>query len=177
MRRLMMLLLALILGALQSMTSAPANRRQIHFMGVGQGDGAILIAPTGETVLFDNELLKHCSQQITYLQSLGVTKIDYQIISHYHADHFGCTTDVLSRFPLQKASLDRGGSYTSGTFNTYVTAVGAKRQTAQEGETITFNFTPPVIIRIVALNGNGVTTDTRTMRAWRPWRRRSLTRG
>ncbi|PYQ86059.1 MAG: hypothetical protein DMG02_26175 [Acidobacteria bacterium] len=159
MRRMVMFLIALSVGALQSMTSAQTNRLQIHFMDVGQGDGAILIAPTGETVLFDNGLLNHCSQQLTYLQSVGVTTIDYQIISHYHADHFGCTTEVLSRFPLQKASLDRGGSYASGTFNAYVTKVGAKRQTAQDGETITLNSTPPVIVRIVALNGNGVTTD------------------
>ena len=27
---------------------------QIHFMDVGQGDGAILISPGGETVMFDN---------------------------------------------------------------------------------------------------------------------------
>ncbi len=32
----------------------PAGHLQIHFMDVGQGDGAILIAPDGETVLFDN---------------------------------------------------------------------------------------------------------------------------
>jgi len=30
------------------------GKLQIHFMNVGQGDGAILISPRGEVVLFDN---------------------------------------------------------------------------------------------------------------------------
>ena len=39
----------------------PVNGKlQIHFMNVGQGDGAILISPEGETVLFDNGVRHHC---------------------------------------------------------------------------------------------------------------------
>ena len=106
-------------------------------MDVGQGDGAILIAPDGETVLFDNGLLGQCNKPMAYLQTLGITKIDYQIISHYHADHLGCTKEVLGKFPLQHFSLDRGGSYHSNSYDAYLAAVGTKRQTATEGQIIT----------------------------------------
>jgi beta-lactamase superfamily II metal-dependent hydrolase len=160
-RMLSILVLALALG-LQSITWAqPSGTLQIHFMDVGQGDGAILIAPDGQTVLFDNGVFGQCNKPLTYLNTLGITKIDYQIISHYHADHLGCTKQVLAAFPLQRFSLDRGGSYHGNPYDAYVTAVGAKRQTATEGQTLTLNQGPgtPVVIRIVTLNGNGVTTD------------------
>lgn len=137
------------------------NKLQIHFMDVGQGDGALLISPLGETVLFDDGNSKDCSKPVSYLHSLGVTKIDYHIASHYHADHIGCASAVFSQFPLQKIALDRGGSYNSATFRNYVVAVGDKRQTATEGQVITLDSTSsnPVTIQVVALNGNGVSTS------------------
>jgi hypothetical protein len=69
---------------------------------------------------------------------------------------------VLAKFPLLKFSYDRGGSYhDKQAFDSYTGAVGMKRRTASEGEPIILNAGggSPVIIRIVALNGNGVTTD------------------
>ncbi len=52
------------------------GKLQVHFMDVGQGDGAILISPLGETVLFDNGVRDNCDRPVSYLQQLGVTKID-----------------------------------------------------------------------------------------------------
>jgi len=129
-------------------------------MDVGQGDGALLISPLGETVLFDDGNSRDCSKPVSYLQSLGLTKIDYHIASHYHADHIGCAAEVLSKFPLQKAAFDRGGAYNSGTFDKYVQQVGTKRKTATEGMIVTLdaNGMQPVTIKIVALNGDGIET-------------------
>jgi beta-lactamase superfamily II metal-dependent hydrolase len=161
MRRFLNVVAVLVLG-LQAIPQTQASRLQIHFMDVGQGDGAILIAPSGETVLFDNGVWNQCTKPSTYLASLGITKVDYQIISHYHRDHYGCTATVLGRFPLQQFSLDRGGSYHDATaFNSYLGAVGSKRQTATDGQVITLGAGTAnvVTITIKALNGNGVPTD------------------
>ena len=39
---------------LPALTTAQANSRlQIHYMGRGQGDGAVLISPLGQIVMFD----------------------------------------------------------------------------------------------------------------------------
>jgi beta-lactamase superfamily II metal-dependent hydrolase len=141
---------------------AQANGKlQIHFMNVGQGDGAVLISPLGEVVLFDNGVNNQCDKPVSYLTQLGVTKIDYQIVSHYHSDHIGCTAQVFNKFPLQKQSFDRGGSYNSGVFNVYVQTVGAKRTTATPNMTITLDATSPnpVQIKMVAVNGDGIQTD------------------
>jgi beta-lactamase superfamily II metal-dependent hydrolase len=140
----------------------PSNGRlQIHFMNVGQGDGAILISPEGETVLFDNGVWNHCKGPVDYLRHLGVKQIDYQIISHYHADHLGCSKQVLALAPLIKASFDRGGSYPGDSFQRYVEAVKGKRQTVKKGQVVELDedSNDPVTIKFVALNGNGVQTD------------------
>lgn len=133
---------------------------QLHFMDVGQGDGAVLISPGGEVVLFDDGVRNHCDRPVSYLQQLGITKIDYHIASHYHDDHIGCASEVFAEFPLQKMALDRGGSYPGATYTAYVNAVGNKRQTATKGMTITLDqgSANPVTINIVALDGNGVKT-------------------
>lgn len=140
---------------------AQANGRlQIHFMDVGQGDGALLVSPQGETVLFDNGALGLCERPLRYLRQLKVEKIDYQVVSHYHADHIGCTTAVLGEFPLSHYSFDRGGQYKSGVYSRYLAAVGDKRRMPAIGETLVLDQASPhpVTITFVAMNGNGLRT-------------------
>jgi len=163
--RMRMLLFAVFFLSFATLTLGQANGKlQIHFMDVGQGDGAILISPLGQTVLFDNGKRGNCDLPVSYLQQLGVTKIDYMIVSHYHDDHIGCTSDVLSEFPLQNKSYDRGSSYSSSTFQNYLAKVGNKRTTATIGTTITLDSGSPnpVRIEIVALNAkvNGTVVAT-----------------
>jgi beta-lactamase superfamily II metal-dependent hydrolase len=153
--------LVFVLFGLWAPVWAQANGSlQIHFMDVGQGDGALLISPGGETVLFDDGNVKDCSKPVSYLQNLKVTKIDYHIASHYHSDHIGCAPDIFAKFPLQKEAIDRGGSYNSTVYQKYVVAVGTKRHTAAAGEVVTLDAASshPVTIKVVALNGNGVST-------------------
>ncbi len=136
------------------------GKLQLHFLDIGQGDAALLVSPLGETVLFDNGVAGHCDEEVSYLQQLGVSKLDYHIASHYHADHIGCTTEVLGQFPLQKDALDRGSQYNSATYTEYVSAVGTHRRTAYPGTKLVLdaNSSQPVEIEVVAYNGAGVPT-------------------
>jgi len=151
----------LLLLAVTAPAFGQANGKlQIHFMDVGQGDGAILISPQGETVLFDTGVRNQCDKPLSYLQQLGLTQIDYHVASHYHDDHIGCTNAVLSQLPLQKQAIDRGGSYHTATFTGYLNAVGTKRVTATVGMRIVLDGTTanPVTVEIVSVNGEGVAT-------------------
>jgi beta-lactamase superfamily II metal-dependent hydrolase len=137
------------------------GKLQIHFMDAAQADAAILVSPGGEVVLFDNGVSGQCDKPISYLQQLGVTKIDYNIISHYHADHIGCSAKLLEEFPLQADAFDRGQKKAGGKlFNEYVKAVGKHRKAALPGMKVVLDAaTPnPVEIVFVAENGNGVKT-------------------
>jgi beta-lactamase superfamily II metal-dependent hydrolase len=154
MKRLALTLLLLTLLSAPAAYWQANGKLQRHFMDVGQGDGAILISPLGQTVLFDNGKRGKCDLPVSYLQQLGVTKIDYMVASHYHDDHIGCTTKVLTEFPLQTKAFDRGGTYASATYNKYVAKVGAKRQAVTNGQVITLDqgSNNPVRIEIVASN-------------------------
>lgn len=158
-RKFCAVVIALVAGATVAF-GQPNGKLQIHFMDVGQGDGAILISPSGETVLFDNGVSGLCDRPLNYLRQLKLSRIDYQVVSHYHADHIGCTTAVFSELPLQHASFDRGGEYRSNVFDRYVDTVGSKRQSPTPGDTLTLDSASsnPVQIVFVALNGNGVKT-------------------
>lgn len=153
--------LALAFSVCATSVYGQANGRlQIHYMDVGQGDGAVLISPLGEVLLFDNGHTQCAARPVAYLASLGVTKIDYMIISHYHKDHFGCTRAVLNRFPLQKFSYDRPGppEDQTATFNAYVQAVGNKRSHVNDNTVITLDAgsANPVRINIAAFNAAGI---------------------
>lgn len=129
-------------------------------MDVGQGEGALLISPQGETVLFDSGVRNDCDRPLSYLQQLGISKIDYLIASHYHDDHIGCVVALLQEFPLQKTAFDRGDRYSTRTFTNYVEFLGSKRKTVIEDSTIKLDAQAkmPVLIQFVALNGNGIST-------------------
>lgn len=139
--------------------SGQANGKlQIHHMDVGQGDGAVLISPQGQIVLFDageDMKKKDCTKPVSYLDQLGIKHIDQLFVSHYHFDHIGCIPAVLEQFPLQGTAYDRGESYPGATYGNYVEAVGNHRKTAAIGDVITLdgNSQNPVLITVVAVDG------------------------
>lgn len=159
-RRCFILGAVLLLVVASSVFGQANGKLQIHFMDVGQGDGAVLISPLGEVVLFDDGVKNSCHLPLSYLDQLGVTKVDYHIASHYHDDHIGCAQEILQLFPLQKDAIDRGGTYNSSAFQRYLAAVGTHRKVATPGTKILLDSgtSEPVSIEIVALNGDGIPT-------------------
>jgi beta-lactamase superfamily II metal-dependent hydrolase len=160
MKRILLSFVFLIL--ITSVAFGQANGKlQLHFIDVGQGDAAVLISPKGEVVMFDDGVAKFCDMPVSYLEQLGITKIDYHIASHYHDDHIGCTKEILNKFPLKKTAFDRGDSYPSQIFKRYEQAVGSNRKTASPGDKITLDAATvnPVNIEFVAVNGASVSTS------------------
>lgn len=135
------------------------GKLQIHHIDVGQGDGALLISPNGQTALFDDGVYTDCTTIKNYLTGLGITSVDYHFCSHYHADHLGCIDDLAAiGITIGTAGYDRGMSYSSGTYTAYVNTLGAKRQTMAKNQVITLDAgsANPVTIQCIDLNGAGV---------------------
>jgi beta-lactamase superfamily II metal-dependent hydrolase len=134
------------------------GKLQIHHIDVGQGDGAVLISPAGQIVVFDageDMKRKDCTRPVSYLDQLGVKHIDYLYVSHYHFDHIGCVPAVLAQFPLVNDAFDRGNSYPGATYTHYITALGSHRKMAVVGDVLTLdkNSANPVVITVVAVDG------------------------
>jgi len=139
------------------------GKLQIHHVDVGQGDGAIIISPQGQIALVDDGTYNNCSAFLTYVQGLGITSVDYHFASHYHADHIGCLCDLFAAgVVLNIAGYDRGYSYTTQTYQDYVSCLGNKRQAMAKNQTITLDAgsANPVVIKCVDLNGAGVYSGT-----------------
>ncbi len=151
------LLLSLLLPA--TALALGNGKLQIHHVDVGQGDGTLLISPLGQTALFDDGVYTDCTNIKSYLQGLGITTVDYHFTSHYHADHIGCIDDLAAiGITIGTAGYDRGSSYSSASYTSYVTTLGGKRVTMAKGQIVTLDAAAanPVRIRCVDLNGAGV---------------------
>lgn len=69
----------------------------VHFLDVGQGFSA-LVESNGHYMLIDGGDRAYSSFVVSYLQRLGVTSLDYILISHYHADHLNGAIGALNTF-------------------------------------------------------------------------------
>jgi competence protein ComEC len=75
----------------------------LHFLDVGQGDGAVLRTPAGRWVLIDAGPLSDRTDAgrrviVPFLASHGARELAIAFVSHAHADHLGGVRSVLDRF-------------------------------------------------------------------------------
>ena len=128
----------------------------IDVLAVGQGDSTFIRTPSGTTILIDGGNPGRGSQDIlpTIKKCFSVTSLDYVILTHPHADHFGGLIDVLKEIPVKKAVYDTGHS--SGTaFARYeVLADATGRRKIPELGDKTIITGDAVQVRVVAVNGH-----------------------
>ena len=163
-----------------SLSASAGDRLELHFIDVGQGDAELLVSPGGQTVLVDGGLPGRDKVVNAYIQSHGITRLDYYIVSHYHNDHIGCATKILSPGVVSglQVAYDRGDtptntdSYDKQFAVDYRAAVRGKRITATTGSSgaaqshrfeLDASSNQPVVIEFVAANGNGLITKSTTI--------------
>jgi beta-lactamase superfamily II metal-dependent hydrolase len=141
------LLLALCVLLLPALAAADVT---ITVLDVGQGDATLVQSSAGGTLLFDGG---PSSSIVGQLQALGVTSIDYVVVSHYHLDHIGGIDNVYEDIPVTGGVWDRGGSYTTVSYNNYAALVAPDRHTLSQFHV--FDLGGGVTVTCLALNGNG----------------------
>lgn len=91
---------------------------QVHFIDVGQGDST-LIECDGKYMLIDAGENGHEQQILNYLNSQGVKKLDYVIVTHQHSDHIGGMSEVLEEFDADNIVMPRLTEKQTPTNSTY----------------------------------------------------------
>ena len=90
-----------------------AKNLEIYFIDVEGGQSTLFVSPSGETLLMDTGYsgFNHRDpDRIAAAAKLaGVKKIDYLVISHFHADHVGGLYDVAQKFPIH-TFVDHGAN-------------------------------------------------------------------
>ncbi len=96
----------------------------VYYFDVGQGDCSVIIYPykskvimvdTGGLVSFSKEAWQQTSKEyhistnvLKYLKSLGVTEIDYLILSHGDYDHMGEAINLVNNFKVENIIFNCG---------------------------------------------------------------------
>jgi len=120
----------------------------VHFIDVGQGD-AIFVDTPGLDMLVDGESRGEGNTVMNYLRSLNVTRIDFVVATHPHADHIGGLITVLTEYNITQIPvvIDSGLGATTATYADYVSAVGLRStRVAVRGDSISLGHGVEVTI-------------------------------
>ncbi|MEG0272378.1 MAG: ComEC/Rec2 family competence protein [Hydrogenoanaerobacterium sp.] len=71
----------------------------VHFIDVGQGDCILIEAPEGN-ILVDAGTPESVPKLISYLKKEKITKLDYVVATHPHADHIGGMPYIIKDFDV-----------------------------------------------------------------------------
>ena len=98
-------------------TLPAAKNLSIYFIDVEGGQATLFVAPGGESMLVDTGWTGNNHRDALRIaaaaKNAGVKKIDYLVITHYHADHVGGVYQLAEKFPIVNF-VDHGASTETG---------------------------------------------------------------
>jgi competence protein ComEC len=97
----MKLALALALLCVASACEAAARPLDIYFIDVEGGQSTLLVTPDRQSFLIDTGFAGHAERIVAAARDAGIEKIDYLMITHFHADHDGGVVELAKRLPIQ----------------------------------------------------------------------------
>ena len=97
---------------------------RVHYIDVGQGD-AILIQKDHQNMLIDAGDNKYEQLMVDYLKGHGVSKVDFLIATHPHADHIGGMDAVIKNFDIGTIIMPKV-AHNSKTFEDVLLAIKEK---------------------------------------------------
>ena len=73
----------------------------VRFIDVGQGDCTLAFSE-GHALLIDTGEYDDRDRVISYIKSLGITRLDCLILTHPHSDHIGEAADIIEAFEVDR---------------------------------------------------------------------------
>jgi beta-lactamase superfamily II metal-dependent hydrolase len=101
-------LLTLVLAGLVFLSGhlarAASHDLQVYFIDVDGGQSTLFVTPAGKSLLIDTGWAGNngldAGRIVAAAKDAGVTRIDYLLFTHYHADHIGGLSELLARMPV-----------------------------------------------------------------------------
>lgn len=119
----------------QSASVSATSRLVVKFFNVGKAD-AILLSSDEYNVLVDTGTADTASQLEEELTSLGISQIDYLVLTHFDQDHVGGAADILNDFTVSHV-LTTYESKTSDEIDAYHEAMQEQGLSAERIEEVT----------------------------------------
>ena len=111
-KRYFILLLSILL--LNKIIPILDNNYYVSFMDVKQGDSSLIITPHKKKIIMidtgglTGSNYKVSDNVILYLKSLGISKIDYLILTHGDYDHMGEASNILKKIRVKNVIFNCG---------------------------------------------------------------------
>ncbi len=128
---------------------------EMHYFGGSDhsGDGTLLVAPDGTTMLVDWNLKGATGYIVDCMKKLGIKKIDFLVNSHPHSDHNNGFEAILDNFEIgifyHPGNLNYYNDSADGSapdFMKMIKAKGIKEQVLARGDSFAFG---PATVRIL----------------------------
>src|SRR3954470_22538079 len=108
MTRKLAALAALVVLLLTQRPQAQGPGARIYFVDVGTGASTLIVSPTGKTLLVDGGPPGSGAKISSLLSTLGISTIDYTVITHYHIDHMGGMIEAMNAGKVAGIAFDNG---------------------------------------------------------------------
>ena len=160
-----LLLLALVLAPAE-LLNAQSSNLNMYWIDVEGGASTLIVSPSGESLLIDTGWTvgdRDAKRIYAMAQHAGLKKIDYLLISHFHADHVGGLAALSKMIPIGRF-FDRGDVIeveNKRWLDDYHAASAGKRTIVKPGDTIPIKGMQVVVVssneELIAkpINGGG----------------------
>ncbi len=99
---------------------------QVHFLDVGQALSVLVRDMQGNELLYDAGNEGDAEFIISYLQDLGIDRLEYVVNSHPHEDHIGGMDRILERFEVDQIFMS-GTAYDSKAYRDVMNILDEKQ--------------------------------------------------
>ncbi len=93
-----------VVTAQSAKPQAGAGKLKVYFVDVEGGQSTLFVTPAGQSLLIDTGWAgnngRDADRIVAVAKRAGLTKIDYVLLTHYHADHVGGVPQLVARIPV-----------------------------------------------------------------------------
>jgi competence protein ComEC len=141
----------------------PAQTLRIYAIDVEGGKATLYVSPSGESMLIDTGYAGNDGRDANRIAAAaakaGVKRIDYLVLTHFHADHLGGVSQLMAKLPVGKIfdhgeSVEQSNPTAQAGFAAYTAIRGKYPHTVlRPGDTIPLKG---VRVDVVAASGDAI---------------------
>jgi competence protein ComEC len=77
-----------------------AGTLDIYFIDVEAGSATLIVTPAGQSMMIDAGVPGMVKRDMAALQAAGLKALDYELVTHFHTDHYGAVPGLAKQIPV-----------------------------------------------------------------------------